>query len=145
MKRQIPGLSNDSDHNSDLPEGVFLVRVLQAIYRYRKLKPFYTIRFAIVEPQEFANREFSSRLYCSERALWKLNWFLKDFDYDSEMLNRDELDDRALKGLRGVVKISRPAYNGHSYVSLDGFAPAAEWEELAQASPPDRGAQEAQP
>jgi hypothetical protein len=32
----------------------------------------------------------SSRLYCNPSALWKFNWFLRDFDYDVELLGREE-------------------------------------------------------
>ncbi len=32
-----------------------------------------------------------------------------------------------------MVRISRTTLNGRSFLNLDGFAPAAEWEELAAA------------
>ena len=63
-------------------------------------------RLAIPEPQRFAGHVISSRLYCSPKALWKLNWFLRDFGYDAELLERDEVDEKQLVGLRGVIKIS---------------------------------------
>jgi len=50
--------------------------------------------------------------------------------YDTELLGRDEVDEKALLGLRGVVRTSRTTLNGRSFVNLDGFAPAGEWEEL---------------
>src|SRR5207245_9360789 len=40
------------------------------------------------------------------QALWKVSWVLRDFGYDTELLGRDEVDERALITLRGVVKIS---------------------------------------
>jgi hypothetical protein len=40
---------------------------------------------------------FSSRLYCTPKALWKLNWFLRDFGYDNELLDRTEVDDKLLR------------------------------------------------
>ena len=46
------------------------------------------------------------RLYCTERALWKLNWFLRDFGYDPELFSRDQVDEKALLNLRGVVRTS---------------------------------------
>ncbi len=143
MKRKIPGLCRESQNGADGPEGVFLVRVEQAIYKHHYLKPFYTVRFVILEPQSHAQREFSGRLYCSERALWKLNWFLRDFGYDEELLGRDEIDDQALKGLRGVIKVSRAHINGHAFVSLDGFTPAEEWQETAPLSSETEEIQEA--
>jgi hypothetical protein len=48
-----------------------------------------------------------------------------------ELLSQDEVDERALRGLVGVVKISHTVVNGISLVNLDGFAPASQWEELA--------------
>jgi hypothetical protein len=89
---------------------------------------------AILEPSRFAGRSLSSRLYCSPKALWKLNWFLRDFGYDSELLGRDEVDEKQLVGLNGVVKSSHIVYEGTSLLRLDGFAPAGRWEELSPAN-----------
>ena len=52
-----------------------------------------------------------------------------------ELLSQDEVDERALRGLVGVVKISHTVVNGISLVNFDGFAPASQWEELATAIP----------
>jgi hypothetical protein len=76
----------------------------------------------------------SSRLYCNPRALWKLNWFLRDFGYDTELLGRDEVDETQLVGLKGVVKISHIVFNGASLLRLDGFASTGRWEELSPAN-----------
>jgi hypothetical protein len=66
--------------------------------------------------------------------MWKLGWFLRDFLYDPESLTRDEIDERALRGLVGVVKISHTVLNGVSLVNFDGFAPASQWVELSAGS-----------
>ena len=79
-------------------------------------------------------RGISSRLYCSPKALWKLNWFLRDFGYDTELLGRDEVDETQLVGLKGVVKTSRIVFNGASLLRLDGFASAGRWQELSPAN-----------
>ncbi len=86
---------------------------------------------AILEPKEHADQTIFGRLYCTPKALWKLSWFLRDFGYDPDLLGRDEVDEKALLGLRGVVRTSRTTLNGRSFVNLDGFAPAGEWEELS--------------
>jgi len=65
--------------------------------------------------------------------MWKLGWFLRDFLYDPELLAHEQVDEKALPGLRGVVKISHTVPNGISLVNLDGFAPASQWEELSAA------------
>jgi hypothetical protein len=63
--------------------------------------------------------------------MWKLGWFLRDFLYDPEMLAHEQIDEKTLPGLRGVVKISHTIVNGISLINLDGFAPASQWEELS--------------
>ena len=132
MKRQIPGLKETSRPSSDdVPDGVFLVRVDRAEYRWHAQKPFYILRLAIIEPAELAERTISGRLYCTSKALWKLGWFLRDFLYDQELLGREEVDERALFGLRGIVKVSHTTLNGHCLLNLDGFAPASQWEEFS--------------
>ena len=117
-----------------VPDGVFLVRVQRAQFRRQAPKPYYTLGLAILEPSRFSGRTLTSRLYCNPKALWKLNWFLRDFGHDTELLGRDEVDETQLMGLRGVVKISHIVFNGASWLRLDGFAPADRWEELSPAN-----------
>jgi hypothetical protein len=50
------------------------------------------------------------------------------------LMGRDEVDDRNLVGLRGVVKISHAVRNGTTLLNLDAFAPAIQWEELSAGS-----------
>lgn len=95
------------------------------------LEPYYIIYVAILELNRFAGQVLSSRLYCNSRALWKLSWFLRDFGYDVELLERDEVDERQLLGLQGVVKVSHVVYDGTPLLRFDGFAPASRWEELS--------------
>ena len=63
--------------------------------------------------------------------MWKLSWFLRDFGYDTDLFGRNEIDDQALVGLHGVVKISHAVVHGLSVLNLDGFAPAERWNELS--------------
>ena len=84
MKRHIPGLHSHQSNGDSPLEGLFLVRVEWASYRWHPQKPFLQVRFVVLEPQSFAHRSFSGRLYSTERALWKFNWFLRDFGYDME-------------------------------------------------------------
>ena len=135
MKRQITGL-RDADRCAvgQIPDGVFLVRVQRAKFQRQAQKPYYTLSLSILEPMRFAGQGISSRIYCTRKALWKLNWFLRDFAYDSELLGRDEIDERQLVGLKGVVKISPIVFNGASLIRFDGFAPVDRWEELSPAN-----------
>ena len=135
MKRQITGLNAaDRCATDQIPDGVFLVRVQRVQFRRQAPKPYYTLTLAILEPSRFSGRPLSSRLYCNPKALWKLNWFLRDFGYDAELLGRDEVDERQLVGLKGVVKISHIVFNSTSWLRLDGFAPSSRWEELSPAN-----------
>jgi hypothetical protein len=139
MRRHIPGLHSwQQDPESNL-DGLFLVRVQEASYWWRRQKSFLELRFLILEPKAVASRSFSGRLYCTDRALWKLNWFLRDFGYDSELLNRDQVDEKALQNLQGIIRTSHTTLNGRSYQNLDAFAPAAEWDAVscAPVSPDD--------
>ena len=141
MRRQIPGLHSQRLEPDTNLDGLFLVRVERASYRWHPQKPFVELRLVILEPQPFQDRSFFSRLYCTERALWRLHWFLRDFGYDIDLLNRDQVDERALVNLRGVVRTSHKTLNGRSYQNLDSFAPAGDWEVLSCASIDDADAQ----
>ena len=131
MKRHIPGLHREGRNGDDILEGIFLVRVERAFYRWHPQRPFFVLRFQILEPKEHQGHSLTGRLYCTPKALWKLNWFLRDFGYDPDLMGRDEVDEKALLGLRGMLRISRTILNGRSFLNLDGFAPASEWEELS--------------
>jgi len=133
MKRQIPGLHQASQNGDELPDGLYLARVVRTQYRWHPQKPLLALSFAVLEPGEYAGQSFTGRLYCTPRALWKLNWFLRDFGYDADLLGRDDIDEKALLGLRGVVRLSHTTLNGRSFLNLEGFAPESEWEELSAA------------
>ena len=136
MRRRIQGLHEaDQSAASQIRDGLLLVRVERAQHRWDSRKPFYLLRFSILEPKELTGHSVSGRLYCTPRALWKLNWFLRDFGYDAELLGQDEIDDKNLVGLRGVIKISHVVVNGTSLLNLDGFAPASQWEKLSSPLP----------
>ncbi|MGB2677784.1 MAG: hypothetical protein WAN12_11940, partial [Candidatus Acidiferrum sp.] len=68
---------------------------------------------------------------CTEKALWKFSWFLRDFGYDAELLSHDQVDVKALLNLQGVVRVSHSVINGRTYQNLDAFASAGEWEALS--------------
>jgi hypothetical protein len=128
MKRQLQGLSKLA---ADIADGVYLVKVQRAQYRWHKHKPFYELSFYVLQPEGLVGGSVTARLYCSPKALWKFAWFLRDFHYSQELLERDEIDARALIGLMGVIQVSHEIVSGRSEVSLKAFAPAADWEHLA--------------
>jgi len=117
-----------------IPDGVFLVRVQRVQFRRQAQKPYYKLSLIILEPSRFSGHVLSSRIYWNPKALWKLNWFLRDFGYDTELLGRDEVDETQLLCLRGVVKISHIVFSSASLLRLDGFAPAGRCEELSPAN-----------
>jgi hypothetical protein len=63
--------------------------------------------------------------------LWKLNWFLRDFGYDIDLFSRDEVEEKAVLGLNGVVRTSRTTLNGRSFLNFEAFAPAVTVRSLA--------------
>ena len=86
MKRQITGLHTADRCAADqIPDGVFLVRVQRVQFRRQAPKPYYALALVILEPSRVSGRTLSSRRYCNPKALWKLNWFLRDFGYDTEL------------------------------------------------------------
>jgi len=132
MKRNVHGLNQATSSNANgLLDGVFLVRVARVQYGWHPHKPYFFLQFSVLEPRPFAGKSISGRLYCTPKELWKLNWFLRDFGYDTELLEHDEIDDKRLVGLCGVVQITETVVNGTSLLNLEGFAPASQWEELA--------------
>src|SRR5215469_12983082 len=58
MKRHFPGLHAEPNSIDDSLEGVFLVRVDRAYYRWHPQKPFFVLCFAILEPKELASTRF---------------------------------------------------------------------------------------
>ena len=132
MKRYVQGLNqaNGSDEEG-LVEGLYLARVERFSYRWHTRKPYYAATFSVIEPKFLAGSRFCACLYCTPNALWKLNWFLRDFGYDTELLARNEIDERSLVGLSGVVKVTRSVVNGTSFFSLDGFDRRSRWELLS--------------
>ena len=138
MKRHVPGLHLETGHDTGVLEGLFLVRIDRAFYRWHPKKPFFIFRFFVLDPQDVAGQVISGRLYCTPKALWKLNWFLRDFGYDDELFERDEVDERALPGLKGVLRTSRAMRGRRVFQNLDAFAPAMEWALAATPKVPDK-------
>jgi hypothetical protein len=135
MNRKFAGLAETAhDASPKTPDGIYLVRVDGAQFRWHARKPFYVLRLSVIEPRPLAGQPIVGRLYCTQKAMWKLGWFLRDFLYDPELLAHEQVDEKALPGLRGVVKVSHTVINGISLINLDGFAPASQWEELSASS-----------
>jgi hypothetical protein len=131
---KIPGLRSASDFSNDLPDGCYLVEIRKAAYRRKLPKPYFAVDFSVLEPKNHAGTHVPARVYSTPKALWKLHWFLCDFGYDRSLIDRDEVDERALVGLKGVVRLSQAMVNGNRYLNLDGFMPAERWSELAAAA-----------
>lgn len=127
MRRQIQGLSSSSTPGN-VPDGLYLVRVKKAHYCWHRIKPFYEVNFFVLQPEELLGGAIVARMFCSTKSLWKFAWFLRDFRYSQELLDRDEIDVRALIGLEGVVQITNQIVGGQPLVNLNAFAPASDWE-----------------
>jgi hypothetical protein len=138
MRRYFESLRPaDRSAIDSVPDGLFLVRVDRVQYRWRAQKPYYQVRFPVLEPKHLAGCLMTGRLYCTARAMWKLSWFLHDFGYDTELLGKNEIDDQTLVGLQGVVKVSDAFVHGISVLNLDGFAPLSRWKELSPTAAED--------
>ena len=69
MKHQVPGLADVSrDSRLQIPDGIFLVSVGGAQFRWHAQKPFYVVRFCVLEPMEFAGKSIVGRLYCAPKG-----------------------------------------------------------------------------
>src|ERR1700693_5782521 len=51
-----------------VPDGIFLVRVDRAQYRWHKQKPYYEIRFAVLKPKHLTGCFITGRLYCTPKV-----------------------------------------------------------------------------
>ncbi len=76
MTRRVIGLSQTAQPVQEIRDGVYLVRIQRVQYRWEKNKPYYAVWLAVIEPVPLAGRAIASRLYVTEKAMWKLAWFL---------------------------------------------------------------------
>jgi hypothetical protein len=90
MRRHIPVFIPAGQTPGGSLDGLFLVRIDKASYHLVPQKPFLALQFAVLEPIIRASQSqlFHGGLYCTRKALWKLEWFLRDFGYDAELLAR---------------------------------------------------------
>ncbi len=136
MRTKIQGL-NQRGESKPLAEGHYRVRVVRFEPAGHAAKPCRAATFLILEPAPFAGRFMKTRLYCHERALWKLHWFLSDFGYDPDLMASEELDDRRVIGLEGVIRVAFWGTNGNRRLDVQGFAPAERWIELSHRTQPN--------
>ena len=125
MKRKIPGLSQPSEAAGQ-SANTYLVRVVNARYRASRL-PQLTLTFTIVEPADQRGLKIIGQLDCRPKSFWKLGWFLKDFGYDPALLYDDEIDEKAMVGLEGVITISNRVKAPQQSCKFHSFAPAHLW------------------
>lgn len=135
MRTRIQGL-NQVNERKPLTEGLYRARVVRFEPAGHAAKPCRTATFLILEPAPYSGRYVRTRLYCHERALWKLRWFLSDFGYDPGLMAAEELDDRRVVGLEGVIRLSFWGSDGHRRLDVQGFASLDRWTELSQNQAP---------
>jgi hypothetical protein len=61
-----------------------------------------------------------------------LNWFLRDFGYDPDLLGRGEVDEKALVGLTGILRTTCKTVAKRTFLNLEAFAPSTEWEFISK-------------
>ena len=135
MRIKIQGL-NHTRERLPLVEGLYRARVVRFEPAGHAAKPCRTASFLILEPAAYLGRHVRTRLYCHDRALWKLHWFLSDFGYDAELLAAEELDDRRVVGLEGVIRLAYWGTDGSRRLDVEGFAPTERWAELCSSPTP---------
>ena len=135
MRTKIRGLSQMTKR-SPLVEGLYRARVVRFRSAGHAAKPCLAATFLILEPAAYAGCSIRTRLYCHERALWKLRWFLQAFRYDAELFAAEELDDRHVVGLEGVIRLVYWGDDGHRRLDVEGFAPSERWGDLSVHQPP---------
>jgi hypothetical protein len=74
MRRHIPGLHSPQQTLENSLDGLFLVRVDRASYRWHAQKPFLALQFVVLEPIIFESQSFAGRLYCTKRAMKRRCW-----------------------------------------------------------------------
>jgi hypothetical protein len=131
MRTKIQGLSHTTER-IPLVEGLYRVRVVRFEPAGHAAKPCRAATFLILDPPQYAGRHVRARLYCHDRALWKLRWFLSDFSYDAELLAAELLDDRRVVGLEGVIRLAYWGSDGHRRLDVQGFAPTDRWGDLSR-------------
>ena len=136
MRIKIQGLNHPGER-TPLAEGLYRARVVRFEPAGHAPNPCRTVTFRILEPFPLAGRHVRSRLYCHDRALWKLRWFLTDFGYDAELLAAEELDDKRVVGLEGVIRLAYWGADGHRRLDVEGFAPTERWQELCSSPVPE--------
>ena len=135
MRIKIPGL-NHTREKLPLVEGLYRARVVRFEPAGHAPNPCRAASFRILEPAAYQGRHVRTRLYCHDRALWKLRWFLSDFGYDAEHLAAEELDDRRVVGLEGVIRLAYWGTDGSRRLDVEGFAPTVRWAELSSSPAP---------
>ena len=128
MRIKIQGL-NHTREKVPLVDSLYRARVVRFEHAGHAPNPCRVATFGVLEPAPFAGRHVRTRLYCHDRALWKLRWFLTDFGYDAELLAAEELDDRRVVGLEGVIRLAYWGADGHRRLDVEGFAPTERWPE----------------
>jgi hypothetical protein len=52
-----------------------------------------------------------------------------------ELLSQDQIDEKALINLSGLVRTTHVTLKGRTFQNLEAFAPATDWEELSCSEP----------
>jgi hypothetical protein len=66
MRRYFENLRPaDRSAINSVPDGLFLVRVDRVQYRWHAQKPYFSIRFEVLEPKHLAGCLITGRLYCT--------------------------------------------------------------------------------
>ena len=97
MTRRFQGLNQTAQPApGELPDGLYLVRVEKAQYRWHPHKPFYILRLSVLEPQEFAGQILSGPALLRRQGTLETGLVPARLRLDAELLGRDEVDEKAM-------------------------------------------------
>ena len=106
-------------------------------------RPFLLVRFVVLEPEPFAARSFSGRLYCTERrsgsSIGSCGISAMTWNCSAEIRSMK----RPCSTFAESFGPSHVTLNGRTFQNLEAFAPAAEWEDSRRQRLASTRAQEA--
>ncbi len=130
MKRHFPGLHADAARTNEFLEGIFLVRVDRAYYRWHPQKPFFILSFTGAGAKDLSlPQDYAGQLYCTQKSpLENQDWFLRDFGCDPDLA-------RSRRGGREIP----PRSHGHSTAPPASPSPVKCFSTSKRLHPPANG------
>jgi hypothetical protein len=105
LRTKVNGLGR-STKQSPLAEGFYRARVVRFGPAGHAAKPCVAATFEVLQAIRVRRLPHPDASYRHERAVRPLRGFLSALKYDSEPFEPDELDDRNVVGVEGVIRLA---------------------------------------